>query len=335
MLANLLKSTGVSPAVANRIIKILAPVWLAALITSLAAAQVTEKTPEDPPIKVETTLLNIPIIVSDRNGRNIAGLKKEDFSVYKGGVQQNIEFFANQDMSMSVAIIMDTSNSTQNVLGNIAKAAKEFLTVFRAEDQAMIVTFDNKVSVLQGFTTNQKKLRSAFGYVSAEREPGSNMNDAVYRVVTKDFASANGRKAIVVLTDGEVGGSVSSEKLLDSLIESDILVYPIFYQTSRLFPSDKKSMTYDELFSTIPGGYLNSLARATGGRLYAANGDDFSGAFQQVADELRKQYVLGIYVDSAEGSKDVKIKVNRKEAVVRCKGIIRPKKLMPPQLGKN
>lgn len=304
------------------------------LISNVRTQSLEPVYPEDPPIKVNTTLLNIPVIVSDRQGHNISGLTKKDFIVTKSGQKQEVDFFANQEEPMKVAIILDTSLSAVPVIGRITKAAREFLTVLGPDDQCMVVSFDDKVVIEQAFTSDKKKLRSAFGEIYAADHGGSIMNDAVYRVVTKDFSSIPGRKAIIVLTDGDVWGKVSAEKLRDELIESDVLVYPIFYYTRRLFPTAVKSISYEDLFNTKPGGYLNSLAAATGGRLYAADGNDFAGAFQNVANELKKQYVLGIQVDSTEESKNIKIKVDREGAVVRAKGIIRPKKLIPG-LAKN
>lgn len=135
---------------------------------------------------------------------------------------------------------------------------------------------------------------------------------------------------MIILTDGDVWGKITNEELQNELIESDVVVYPIFYYTRGLFPRGTKTISYPQLFETRPGKYLHSLATSTGGRVYAADGDDFSAAFQNVADELKSQYVIGIHVDAEQDAKDLKITVNRKNAVVRTKGILRPKKLSLP-----
>lgn len=284
-------------------------------------AQMVRNPDDDPPIQINTTLRNIPVIVHDRHGRPIPDLSERDFNVFntKTGAPSRLEFFDKYESPMRVAIIIDTSTSATDAIGNITKGAREFLKLLRSTDEAMIATFDNSIEVLQEFTPDQKKLKSALGTLEIEREPGSRMNDALHRVITKDFANTKGRKAIVVLTDGDVSGKTELTEILRALSNSDILVYPIFYQTRQLFPSHMKSITYSQLFATPPGAYLNSLARASGGRVYAAEDTNFSTAFKNVSDELRNEYVLGISADEVKNLNDIKIEVNREGAFVRVK----------------
>lgn len=299
------------------------------LVVVAVEAQTSDTVDPDTPIKINTTLLNIPLVVNTRDGKSVAGLTKENFTVLRSGKKENIEFFASDSAPMCVALILDASPSTSPVIGRITRAARDFLAVLGPKDQAMIVSFAAKATVEQPFTSDQAKLRGAIGDVYVSDSGGSNMNDAVHRVLTKDFKTCEGRKAMVVLTDGEVWGKITNEELKDILIESDVVVYPIFYYVRGLFPRGTKSISYAQLFETRPGKYLNSLATLTGGRVYAADGNDFSGAFKNVADELKSQYVIGIHVDSEEDSKDIKIKVDRDGAIVRAKGILRPKRLTP------
>ena len=155
-------------------------------------------------------------------------------------------------------------------------------------------------------------------------EVGSLMNDAVYQIVTKDFAFIKGRKAIIVLTDGFVWGEVSNKNFLDTLIESDTPIYPIFFQTRGIFPSKIKTVTMDELVKKSPVDFLNTIAISTGGRLYAADADNFSGVFQKIADELKKQYLIGFYPKDGK-SNNITIKVDRPDVVIRTKQTIRLK----------
>lgn len=306
---------------------LLLALWLC-FLTGVFSAQVPTDSTDEKPVKVNTVLVNVPVIVSDLNGRNQVGLTKENFSVTQDGQKQTIEFFADHDGPMTVAIIIDTSGSTGSVIGDITDAARDFVALFGPDDKGMIVSFDNGVNMLlTAFTSDKGKLRGAINHASTAEGPDSVMNDAVYRIVTKEFASIKGKKAIIVLTDGDVNGKISHQKLLDTLIESDILVYPIFYQTRRLLPSKVKTISFSELVKIPPVNFLNSLAVMTGGRLYVANGSDFRGAFQSIAAELKKQYVIGFYPTNTEGgnSNNIKIEVDRKDALVRSKSTIRIK----------
>ncbi len=307
------------------VLKTKIPILLFLLLTALTGsskAQNSQEEKDDTPIKVNTVLLNVPVIVSDKDGRNIAGLKKEDFSVYQNGEKQTIEFFADTEAPMNVAIVIDTSSSTKNVIGNITGAARNFIELFDSEDKGMIVSFDYDVRILSKLTSDKKKMKEGISGIWIAEEIGSNMNDALYKVVIKEFAAIKGRKAIVVLTDGFVGGRISNQKLLDTLTESDVLVYPIFFQTVPLLPSKVKTITMNELLKIPPVDYLNSIALATGGRVYAAESSNFQGAFQSIAEELKKQYVVGFY-PKAEKPRKLTIKVSRPGAIVRTRQTIK------------
>lgn len=302
---------------------------LTAWLASGAGAQVAQPTPEEPPIKIDTVLLNVPMIVSDKNGRSIGGLTKENFSVSQGGEKQTIEYFANADVPMTVAILIDTSGSAINVLGDIANAAREFVRQLGPDDKGMIISADFEVKVLQSITDDKKKLKHGIDSVFVADLPGSNMNDAIYRVLTKDFARVKGRKAIIVLTDGYIGGKVPLPELINELKESDALIYPVFYQTRRLLPRQIKTVSYTDLIKVYPVSYLNMLAVMTGGRIYASEGSDFGIAFQNIAEDLKKQYVIGFYPTdtSNRSTNNIKIGIDRKDVVVRTKRSIR---LSPP-----
>lgn len=303
---------------------------LGLMFLSVLAPMVSGQVDEDKPIKVETVLLNIPMIVSDRNGRSIGGLKKEDFTVVKGGEKQVIEYFADADVPMNVAILIDTSGSAAPVLGDIGHAAKLFISQLGPEDKAMVVTADFEIKVLQSLTGDQRKLKQGVDGVFVADLPGSRMNDAIYQVLTKEFAGVKGRKAIIVLTDGYIGGKVPYPTLVNELKESDALIYPVFYQIKRLLPREVKTISYSELIKIYPVSLLNDLAAMTGGRIYAAEGSDFKTAFQNIADDLKKQYVLGFYpTDPGDRSaNNLKITVERKDVFVRTKKAIR---LSPPE----
>jgi len=105
---------------------------LVLLITDGTAQEIEE---DDTPIKVDTLLLTMPFTVADKNGRNVAGLKKENFSIFQNGEEQDIEYFFNEEAPMNVAILIDTSASTEKALDKIQKAARDFVKILRREDK--------------------------------------------------------------------------------------------------------------------------------------------------------------------------------------------------------
>ena len=116
-------------------LKIKIAVLLALLLMAFSSANKAQNTDDDTPIKVNTVLINVPVIASDKSGRNIAGLKKENFSIFQDGEKQTIEFFADTEAPMNVAILIDTSPSTKGVIGNIKRAAREFVEILGSEDR--------------------------------------------------------------------------------------------------------------------------------------------------------------------------------------------------------
>lgn len=298
------------------------------LLTFVAVNKAQDK--EETAIKVDTLLLNIPVIVSDSQGRYLADLKKEDFTVTQNGKKQAIEFFSGTEVPMNVAIVLDLSPSTQPVLGDIKKAAQEFIKVLRPEDKCMVVGFSREMKIFSELTSDPQKLTKALKKADMMRPIASNMQDTLYEIQTSEFASLEGRKAIIVLTDGMVRGyTVSDRQLLNTFIEGETLVYPIYFQNPYVkFPLPDLTKVTPEQLNQTPLGYLNALALASGGKLNVAKAISFKDAFQSIANELKVQYVLGFYPEKDDAGKLLpllSVEVNRANAVIRTKKVIRLK----------
>ena len=130
---------------------------LLASIFLITVAGAQEPEDDGTPIKVDTLLLTMPLTVTDNRGRHITGLKKEDFSIVENGTERDIEYFFNEEAPMNVAIVIDTSASTKEVLEKIQKAARDFVRVLRPEDKGIIVSFDNRTLFLSELTSDKKK----------------------------------------------------------------------------------------------------------------------------------------------------------------------------------
>ncbi|MCW5962157.1 MAG: VWA domain-containing protein [Pyrinomonadaceae bacterium] len=300
------------------------------LTVLFAFALAPAQSDDDEPLKIETLLLNVPVFVSDKDGRRIPGLKKEDFKIFQKGEEQTIEFFADAEDDLNVVLIVDASISVTKVIYNIKRTARTFFEILRENDAGMILSFNRSIDLVSPLTTNKNLLIKNLSGINVDEVGGSNMNDAVFRAISKDLTGVNGRKAIIILTDGFVEGrKVSNQHLIEALVESDTVVYPIVFQSNPIpgIPRDKKTMTMNELLQIPPFDFLNEIALATGGRVYAADGSNFDTAFKNIADELKKQYVIGFYPTNPEGGKEapIKITVNRPGAIARAKRAIRLK----------
>lgn len=181
-------------------------------------------------VKLGTTLVTVPVIASDRNGIYIPDLKKEEFTLYEEGAKQEIVFFATVKEPFQVVLMLDTSASTQEQLGDIQNAAIAFVDQLQPADRVKVISFDDEVRDLIAFTSDRAELRRA---ITATRPgKGTRLYDAV-RIALGALRSVEGRKAIVIFTDG-VDWRSANTKYADnmrSVEESGVIVYPIRYDT--------------------------------------------------------------------------------------------------------
>lgn len=186
---------------------------------------------DDGTIKLETSLVTIPVSVIDNEGRFFSNLKKHDFSIFEDGVKQEIASFASVEVPFHVVLTLDTSASTRFKLEDIQAAAYAFVKQLRPEDKVMIVSFDNSVYQWSDFTSDREQLRRA---IYETRTGGSTkLYEAVDLDISEFLASVSGRKAVVLFTDGvDTASRRSSARSTIKLVqESDVLVYPIEYDT--------------------------------------------------------------------------------------------------------
>lgn len=282
-----------------------------------AEAQTETPLEDDKPINIDTLLFTIPLTVTDQKGRNIAGLKQENFSVFQDGAEQDIEFFLNDEAPMNVAILLDTSQSTKKVLDNIQKAAREFIKVLRPEDKAVIATFDNRTQFLSNLVSDRKVLSKAIEQAKIGNVSGSDMYKAIDDVLKRNFTTLKGRKAVIVLTDGMViPQKITAQQTLDEMQEADVFFYPVIFKTD--FYQSKSSTNKKSNLVNI----LQIFADETGGRLYEKDATKLKEAFVGISEEMKKQYLIGFYPQNTERGKTsgyFRVDVDRGGLIVRSK----------------
>ena len=154
-------------------------------------------------IKVDSNLVSVPVIVSDREGRYIPNLTVDQFKLFDNSSEQKITYFDAADEPLNVALMLDTSRSTEGALDDIKKAAQNFIKELRPQDRAMIVSFDYAVHILSNLTSDRKILENSIKQAKVGGTFGTTLNDAVSLVSTKEFKTVTGRKAIILLSDGQ------------------------------------------------------------------------------------------------------------------------------------
>jgi len=183
-------------------------------------------------VKLDATLVNIPVVVSDRSGRYVPRLRKDDFLLYEDGVRQEVAFFGDEQVPFNVVLLLDVSPSVQDSIPEIQSAAFEFVRQLRPDDRVMIVSFDRGVNYHTDFTNNRRILESAIR--SVQIGSGTSVYDAVYDSVARKLNRVEGRKALILLSDGEDTTSrrATYDDAIDIVTESDVLVYGLRYPGS-------------------------------------------------------------------------------------------------------
>jgi hypothetical protein len=183
-------------------------------------------------LKIETDLVMVPVIATDRNGLYIPDLLKNDFSISEDGVPQEIAFFATISVPFNVVLMLDTSASTQEKLGLIQQAAVAFVEQLQSRDRVKVISFDDQVHDLNDFTNDRPALKAAI--YRARSGQGTKLYDA-FALALSSLGRIQGRKAIVLFTDGVDYHSdyASFDGTLRGLDEEGVLVYPIRYNTRK------------------------------------------------------------------------------------------------------
>jgi len=188
---------------------------------------------DDEIIKIETNLVTMPVSVLDRNGRFISGLQQRDFQIFENGVQQKLEYFQSVEQPFTVILMIDVSPSTKFRMDEIQNAAMTFVDKLRPADRVQVMSFDERIHVLSSVTNNRYELKDAIQ--RAEFGDGTSLYDAVDDVIYRRLSQVQGRKAVVLFTDGV--DTMSKRATYDSTVaatqEVDALFYTIWYDTSH------------------------------------------------------------------------------------------------------
>ena len=296
-------------------------------------------------ITIETNLVTIPVSVFDRNGLYIPNLQKSDFKIFEDGKEQEIEYFATSDKPFTVILLLDTSPSTEYKIEEIQDAAIAFTNQLKPQDNVMVIEFDGNVQVLSEITNDRQKIHKAIR--KADFGNGTSLYDAVDFSLQKRLSKIEGRKAIVLFTDGVDTASRKAD--FDSTLylsqESDAMIFPIYYNTysqylgigggtvmSTPFPSrdamngprPNRGLGDSPEEYALGKKYLEALAVSTGGRVFRPESTPggLIAAFEGIAEELRRQYNIGYYPqDGAKVGerKQIRVRVARPNLVIRAR----------------
>src|SRR5580658_10223552 len=239
-------------------------------------------------LRVDTTLVQIPVAVTDSLNRFVLGLQKEDFHLLEDGVEQNVAHFSGEDAPLSVGLAFDESGSMDYKLRTSQAAVAQFLKTLNADDEAFLVEFSDAAKVSVEFTSKTSQIQEAL----KNAKPGglTAMLDGINLALREMKKAKNSRKAIVIVSDGGDNHSQYTTAEIESLVrEADVQIYAMgVFEPSLPFGLSPEEISGPRL--------LSEIATQTGGRAFsAALMSDLPSVAARVAVELRNQYVLGYY----------------------------------------
>ena len=295
-------------------------------------------------VNIESNLVTIPVSVYNRDGLYIPGLGQENFKIFENGAEQEVAYFGTADKPFTIIMLIDISPSTLYKIEEIHAAARSFVDQLKSEDSVMVIAFDSRVDILTDVTKDRQKIYRAIN--RANFGNGTSLYDAVAVSLGKRLDKIEGRKAIVLFTDGVDTTSFRANynSTLADADEADALIFPIYYNTflnMRGIGGGNGPMTSTPSIG-IPGmggrqqrgtrsedytrgrQYLDDLATLTGGRVFRpeTTPGGLTAAFEGIAEELRRQYNIGYYpteIGEQGERKQIKVRVNRPNLVIRAR----------------
>ena len=311
--------------------------WVTATVAVTLALPAMPQQPagQAPVIKSQVSLVNLFATVRDKSKRIVPDLKQEDFRISEDNQEQKIAFFSRElALPITLALLLDTSGSEQDMLSAIQEAGSGFISrVIRKGDEALVMSFDSNVDLLSDFTDERGQLERAIrksrinvpdqgsmagnpGPIGSRQITGTALYDAIYLACSEKLATEAGRKAIVIVTDAQDEGSkVKLEEAVEAAQRTDTVIHILLVADPRYGGNS---------------GVAHKLAEETGGRMISVRSEKkLAEAFDEISEELRSQYTLGYYpTNSAQDGKFRKVKVETTEhdlKVLARKGYYAPK----------
>ena len=316
---------------------------------------------EQPKISVEVKVVSVLATVRDKKGKIVSDLTKDDFDLQEDGRPQAITYFSREtDLPLTLGLLVDTSGSMTHVLDQERDASNSFLDqMMREKDMAFVIHFDHEVELLQDLTSSHQKLQSALSLLqvpASSNNSGGNtrgrrggfagggtlLYDAVYLASNELMKKQNGRKALIVLSDGVDHGSKESlSSAIESAQRADTVIYSILFadEESQQRPGGFGGLGGMGRHGGMGGGgrggsrypqndradgkkILDRISKETGGRLFEVSKKQPIGdIYSQIEEELRNQYSLG-YTPAAEagsGYHKILLTTKQKEQIVQTR----------------
>jgi VWFA-related protein len=259
-------------------------------------------------IRVEASLVLIPVHVATPNGVSVTDLPKESFQLFDDNSEQDITYFAKEDAPVSIGVLLDTSASMQRKMRRSSEAAASVLRTANPSDEFFLVEFSERARLTVPFTTDADQLYRRFMHVGPFGR--TSLLDAIHLASVQMKKAGNARKALLIVSDGGDNHSrLSRSQVRSEVLESDLQMYAI-----GIFDGDARKRSPEEAKGP---GLLEELAGETGGKHYRVdNLDEMASVAHRISIDMRNEYLLGFTPASAQSDGKyhrIKVTVNRSD----------------------
>jgi VWFA-related protein len=237
-------------------------------------------------IRVDTSLVLIPVTVTDPMNRFVTGLERENFKLFEDKAEQSLVSFSSEDAPLSIGVIFDCSGSMGKKLEKSREAVAQFFKTANVDDEFFLVQFGDNAQMIQPFTRNLEEIQNRLTFTQSKGRTA--LLDALYLGLNEMKKARNPRKALLVISDGGDNNSRYTESEIKNLVkEADVQIYGIgIYE-----PVSGRGRTPEEASGQ---GLLTEISEQTGGRQYPVeNLGELPDIAAKIGVELRHQYVLG------------------------------------------
>jgi Ca-activated chloride channel family protein len=237
-------------------------------------------------IRIQSTLVLIPVTVTDPLNRFVTGLDRENFRLFEDKSEQKVTHFASEDAPLSVGLVFDVSGSMGTKLDKSRQAAAQFFKTANPEDEFFLIEFNDRPELVVGFTSRLEEIQNRLTFTQSKGRTA--LLDAVYLALNTMKKGKKPRKALLIISDGGDNSSRYTESEIKNRVrEADVQIYAIgIYE-----PMASRGRTPEEMAGP---SLLSEVAEQTGGRHFAVdNPNELPDVAAKIGVELRNQYLLG------------------------------------------
>jgi len=282
------------------------------LVPVCLAQQPATELPPETTFRSDTRLVVLNVSVFDKEGKIVNGLPKSAFTVYENGQKQEIKVFRQEDVPISLGLIIDNSASMSSKRDRVASAALAMVKASNPADEVFIINFNESATLTKDFTNNLRDLEAALRNIRPAGETA--MRDALLLGIEHlHHRGKRDKRVLVVVTDGEDNSSVETQQHLVQIAQqNDVIIYAI-----GLLGAEEPAS------ATRAKAQINELTLDTGGRAWFPNDvAEIANITPEIAHEIRNQYIVAYTPtnEALDGTfRKIKVEVNVPDVTVRTR----------------